>query len=287
MKLERRSRQGLFVGTDLAICRALGLDDTKQLKQRTTYRELSRRPVAVDVLVDLTRCLYGLISSNLGERTPSTENWRWMPKAKIHPGNRSPEVILERSIALLVERKHMKGWCNQIPVASGLVDSRSDKRAAVDLASIAGDRLDLYELKWKSDTPIYASFEILRYGLAYLLCRGNPAYASLETMKVEALGLNVLAPPSYYGFDLGWLQAGLDAGIRTVAHEQLSPDFRASFRFLVVRAIPLGSGAEAMATCGAAPLGLAGEALVRAMSELTPAYPPLPDSAGADELALP
>jgi hypothetical protein len=286
MKLERGSREGLFAGTDLAICHALGLDDAKQLKWRTTYRELSRRPVAVDVLVDLTKHLYRLISSNLGERTPSIENWRWMPQAKIHPGNRSPEVILERSIALLVERKHLKGWCNQIPVASGLVDSRSDRRAAVDLASITGDRLDLYELKWKSDTPIYAAFEILRYGLAYLLCRKNPAYASLETMKVEALGLNVLAPPSYYGFDLSWLQAGLDAGIRTVAQEQPTGDFRAFFRFLVIRATPFGSGAEAMAACGAAPLGLAGEALVQAMSELTPVYPPLPDPAEADELAL-
>ena len=89
----------------------------------------------------------------------------------------------------------------RIPVASGLIDEKLNKRAAVDLAKIEEDRLDLYELKCESDNPVYAAFEILQYGLAYLLCRVNRkefGYADLRTMKVNALGLNVLAPHSYY-----------------------------------------------------------------------------------------
>ena len=171
-------------------------------------------------------------------------------------------------------------------MASGLIDDRLDKRAAVDLARIEEDCLDLYELKWASDTPIHAAFGILRYGLAYLLCRANRrefGYADLRTMKVNALGLNVLAPPSYYkklNLDLTWLQAGLDAGIRTVAQEQPESGLRASFRFMALPVEPkdlFADGAEAKAACGATPLAPKAVALVRAMSNLTPVRP-APDS---------
>ena len=180
---------------------------------------------------------------------------------------------------------------NQIPVASGLINDRLDKRAAVDLARIAEDRLDLYELKWKSDTPIYAAFEILRYGLAYLLCRANAklGYTEFDTMKVSALGLNVVAPLPYYehkDIDLTWLQAGLNAGIGKVAEEQLRVvGFCASFQFLALpkelSVEPTGlfaSGAEAKAACGVTPLvAPQAMALVQAMSNLTPVWP-APDS---------
>lgn len=277
MDHDKQPGAGLFAGTDEAICCVFGLKHVRQLRQRTTYREIACHPVPPNVLADLVRQLHRLVSANLGERKPSAENWRWKPQTRIHDENKSPEVVLERAVALLVKQGSLDGWCNQIPVASGLVDHKSDKRAAVDLAKIEGDRLDLYELKWASDTPVHAAFEILRYGLAYLLCRNQKRgdYARHTTMAVSELGLNVLAPLPYYeSLDLCWLQAGLDAGIRMILQEQPRPGFRASFRFLALPVEPtklFASGAEVKTACRATPL-IAPEAiaLVQAMSNLTP-----------------
>jgi len=179
------SSAGLFAGVDEAICSVLGLKERKQLRQRKTYLEIV--PVQADVLVDLVRQLHALMAANLGNRQPSAQNWRWERQICIDDINPSPEVVLERAVALLAERGHLtEKWCNQIPVASGLVDHKSDRRAAVDLARLAGGRLDLYELKWESDTPIYAAFGILRYGLAYLLCRVNPTTAIASPNAIRA-----------------------------------------------------------------------------------------------------
>jgi hypothetical protein len=255
---------GLFAGTDEAIRGVFGLKERKHLKQWTTCREVAGRRVSADVIVKLVRQLYTSVGDKLGDRKPSTQNWRWKPQIHIEDRNESPEVVLERAVALLAKRGCLDEWCNQIPVASGLVDHKADKRAAVDLARIKGDRLDLYELKWKSDTPVHTAFEILRYGLAYVLCRANPklGYADLPTMKVKALGLNVVAPLRYYkDFDLAWLQAGLDAGFQMVSQEQFGRDFRTSFRFLALpkelSVEPKGlfaSGAKAKEACVATPL---------------------------------
>ena len=207
---------GLFADVDEEICGVFGLKNGRHLGQLGTAREVACSPVQSDELVALVRHLYGVVSGNLREPKPSRENWRWKPQIRIHDANESPEVVLERAVALLATKKHLPEWCNQIPVASGLVDHKFDKRAAVDLAKIAEGRLDLYELKWESNNPVYAAFEILKYSLAYLLCRVNRerfGYANLSSMTVNALRLNVLAPGSYYeGFKLAWLQTGFRCG---------------------------------------------------------------------------
>ena len=71
--------------------------------------------------------------------------------------------------------------------------------AVLDLARIEEIALDFSELRWESDIPIHAAFEILRYGLAYLLCRANPKLgcADLGRMRVNVLGLNC-GPTRYY-----------------------------------------------------------------------------------------
>lgn len=278
---------GLFAGVDQAIHSVFGLESGKHLRQISTARKIACNPVRSADLVSLVRKTFELVqksfelaSANRGDRKPSRENWRWECRTDISPKSDSAEVILERAVAILTKQKHLQGWCNQIPVASGLINENVNKRSAVDLAKITDVRLDLYELKVKSDNPVFAAFEILQYGLAYLLCRVERrklGYADYHTMKVDELGLNVLAPCSYYkGFDLAWLQAGLDAGIRAVSDEQPDLGLRASFRFLTLpETVPFFlSGAEAIAACGVASLD-APEArgLVHAMSNLAPVYP--------------
>jgi hypothetical protein len=275
---------GLFACVDEEICKVLGLAERKQLEHRRTYKKI--KSVQATMIVDLVRRLYERVSNNLGEREPSKMNWILRRRTSVRETNLSIEVVLERAVVLLAEHKHLAGWYNQMPVASGLIDGRSHKRAAVDLARIAKDRLDLYELKWKSNTPLYAAFEILRYGLAYLLCRASKAKFKYDhhcTMKVNALGLNVLAPDEFYeGGNLLWLQEGLDTGIRRVAQEQLGCEFQASFRFLALKREPTDpekpmppffkTGAAAKVACGAEPLGTEAMALVQAMGKLSPAW---------------
>ena len=108
---------------------------------------------------------------------------------------------MERAIVSLAELGDLPGWYNQIPVASGLVDGRSDKRAALDLARLDGDTAELIELKWASDTALFALFEVLRYGLALLLSRQNATsfgYVGRPLIDATELKLVVLAPAQYY-----------------------------------------------------------------------------------------
>jgi len=64
-----------------------------------------------------------------GYSKPSRENWRWKRHLNLSPANQSPELNLERAIV----RAGDEVWSNQMPTASGLVGSTTNKRAAVDL----------------------------------------------------------------------------------------------------------------------------------------------------------
>ena len=100
----------------------------------------------------------------------------------------------------------MPEWHNQIPVASGLVDDKKHKRTAVDLVRMDGDAAELaelIELKWESDTPLFALFEVLLYGLALLLSRRNAkkfGYRGLPLIEAPVVRLAVLAPSQYYQY---------------------------------------------------------------------------------------
>ena len=109
--------------------------------------------------------------------------------------------MLERAIAILAVADELPEWHNQIPVASGLIDGKKHKRAAVDLVRMDGNAAEMVELKWKSDTPLYALFEVLLYGLVLLLCRRKAekfGYCGLELIEARVVKLAVLAPSQYY-----------------------------------------------------------------------------------------
>ena len=228
----------IFDGSDKLIQDFLGLTDGKHLKQKSTCRRLVDTGRSASEFETLISDLYGRIEANRTSRTPSKENWRSSCQTRLDPGNRSPEILLERAIAILGEKGIMEGWCNQVPVASGLVDEYADKRAAVDLVHLEDNHATLVELKWASDTPAFAAFEILQYGLAYLFSyihRKDFGYAGKDLMKINRVSLQVLAPSYYYDkCTLDWLGQGINEAIGSFAASKTNGAIVMGFDFLAL-----------------------------------------------------
>ena len=170
--------------------------------------------------------------------------------------NKSPEVLLERAVAILAEKGVMPGWLNQVPVASGLVDDRSDKRAALDLVELKDNVARFVELKWESDTPAYAAFEVLRYGLVYLFSHVNAmelGYGDRRMMHVGRIDLQVVAPTVFFEqHDLLWLQHTLDQAVGDFSRQKTADQLTMGFGFLAIPAgfeLPFRDGAEVRAAC--------------------------------------
>ena len=153
-------------------------------------------------------------------------------KTNINPNNPSRETRLEREIVQLDQN----AWFNQIPVASGVLGSREDKRCAVDLihhyrTPTGKEHYALIELKVESDTPLYAAFEVLRYGLLYLVSRSSKledySPKRLPLFAADGIHLRVLAPRKFYeGSKLGWLEQSLSQGVNIFARKfEIEMDF--------------------------------------------------------------
>ncbi len=111
----------------------------------------------------------------------------------------------------------------------------------------------MVELKWESHTPVYAAFEILLYGLAFVFSfehREKLGYQSCRLMDVNEVALEVLAPHDFYsGYKLGWLQRGLDQAVRTLSKEKLDGRFSMGFEFLTFPPnfeLPFAKGSEVL-----------------------------------------
>lgn len=243
---DNNSPKGIFHGTDEIVSKFFGLRPKETLKQKSACRRIASTGDRRRDFVGLISELYGRIENNRPNHLPlpSRENWRSESQTTLNPENKSPEVVLERAIAILGKREISHGWFNQVPVASGLVNSTADKRAAIDLVYHRNDRAEFIELKWKSDTPAYAAFEILLYGIVYLFSYVNREkfkYAGKPLMKVGEVSLRVLAPKFYYDSyvdsDMTWLSEGLDHGIRTLAAKETGGAVSMNFGYL---AFPAG-----------------------------------------------
>ncbi|MCH8197712.1 MAG: hypothetical protein IH904_06480 [Proteobacteria bacterium] len=282
--------RSIFKGTDKRIHTFLGLGDGKTTDQKSTCRRLTSGPKGMPSFDTLLSNLYDLIEGNRRERMPSPtqpsqENWRINDKREtsISEKNRSPEILLERAIARLGKRGQLKDWFNQVPVASGLIDHKADKRAAIDLLRFTGDRAEFVELKWESNTPVFAAFEILLYGLVYLFARVNRGafkYQKKRLMNVNKVSLRVLAPRAYYtDYHLEWLEQGLDEGVRAFAAKKIGGALTMGFNFLAFPrdfapdfSPPYATGEEVRQKFGRPMDAEACRFLVSAMSKLEPAF---------------
>ena len=270
--------ESIFEGSDTLIHRALGLGQGHHLKQKSTCQRLNSRKDVNNSIPTLVSNVYRQIESNWSGRIPSQENWRLERQTTLAPNTKSPEVVLERAIAILGEKGVLEEWYNQIPVASGLVNDRVDKRAAVDLLRLRDNCVDLVELKWGSDTPAFAAFEILEYGLAYLFCRNKLdefGYGSKALMHTNRISLQVLAPSEFYSsFDLGYIANGIREGLARLCQEQ-GNDLEMTFAFLSFPTgfkLPFSSGEEVLSHNEALLEAEQNRILIDALNNLQPVW---------------
>ena len=171
----------LFAGTDSLICSALGIQRRGQLDDRALRIEALSEEGAIRLVNELYERMVSNVPARMEGR--SEQRWRCRRAADIADRNRSQETILEKAVANLAEHGHMPGWSNQCPVASGIADSH-DSRRAVDLVHLSGDTARLIELKWASNTPVHAQFQLLEYGLAYVLARLRKSELRLDDQQL-------------------------------------------------------------------------------------------------------
>lgn len=270
---------GIFDGTDAVIASFFGLRDNQHLKHLSVSRGLNDTGTGDRDFLALVSDLYDCIEANHSGRQPSRENWRSKRVTTLADHNKSPEVLLERAVAMLGEAGTLPGWLNQVPVASGLVDDRN-KRTALDLVELKDETARFVELKWESDTPAYAAIEVLRYGLAYLFCRINAAefdYTDRRLMQVRRVDLQVVAPTAFFEkHDLGWLERGLDLAVGGLSSQKTSGQLAMGFEFLAIPPdfeFPFRDGAEVRAACEAEPPSEGARRVCDVFDNLSPVWP--------------
>ena len=155
---------------------------------------------------DALQEMYARMQKNADmNRKWSDKNWRMECQLDIAPHNESKEKCLEKSVAFLGERGHMRGWCNQVPTASGVAGS-GDRQANVDLAhwDEENKHLRLVELKWESSDPVgRAMFQAIKSGLAYIFfCkhRGSGKW-KLVHLRPRHVALEVVAPREFFALE--------------------------------------------------------------------------------------
>ena len=163
------------------------------------------------------------------QQGPSNQNWRFEQHARIASTNASRETTLERAIVGAMPGS----WANQVPTASGLYSTMSDRHRNLDLVHrVAPGKYEFIELKVdrdaSTDTPLHAAMKLLQYGVLYIFSRLTypmPDPLGREILAAKTVHLQILAPAGFYGsYRLDWLEVALTLGLaRTIAsHRHLS-----------------------------------------------------------------
>jgi hypothetical protein len=212
-----------MAGVQEAICAVLKIPD---LRHTSALMDLGRRgPIPAGSVV----AAYTIVQENwrrsltTGQGSRSRQNWRSVqPALSIAAHNRSPEVVLERSIAAAVAELRPGKWWVQMPMVSGMAGPNADRRRAIDLVHRRDDgALELIELKVASDTPLYAAYEIIGSACLWLLSRQAAGQGAASPLLVaNSLHVRVLAPAAFYRrFGLNALERQLDRELRVLGEE--------------------------------------------------------------------
>jgi hypothetical protein len=230
---------GIFEGIDDLIDRSLRVTQigttAPHYRHKATALSLTSKPYSFDAFVlfdNIVKRMHKNWSAahDLNPRSPSEENWRWEKKPDISENNESNEKLWEKAIAICCGEE----WVNQVPTASGLLDGSSEKHCNIDLVHrIAPEEFEFIELKYASDTPLFAAFEILKYGLLYVFSRRYAEQLGYSGVSKEILGarlvhLRVVAPYEYYGYfprKPDWFQKEINGGLNCLALDGYRMDF--------------------------------------------------------------
>lgn len=249
------AEKGILKDVNGLIDSALGLEigKTPRHENKTSCRQLTKSPLTgfdASVLIENICNQIGKNWDTSKYHKGSKENWRLEKQKGISAKNKSPEVSLERAIVSIPAEiwPDAANWFNQVPVASGLVDSHEGGRK-IDLVHDCGDRAyEFIELKVGSNTPLYAAMEILKCGVLYIFCRQDKRVSKFvdrkgKLLQAEKIQLRVLAPAKYYvKYDLSWLETSLTGGLaKFLTHRKFA--FEMDFRFEILPLIPSRSPA--------------------------------------------
>ena len=285
----------LFAGTDPLICHALRIKDRKHLNHKSAELE----PLSDKTAFLLVKQLYNRIAENLqGQaRPPSDKLWSCRRATCIRDDNTSPEKTLEKAVAILALQGHVPHWFNQCPVATGIVDPHADGKRSVDLVHLCGHMLRLVELKWwskrRSDTLPFALFEVLEYGLAYLLARMHKSELGLEARclmqdSVQLVRLEVVAQCEFFRRNSRHrdLFSRMRNALAGFAKAQTSGEWSMSLHALVFpdAFVPFASGRAVNEACAPGRLSPKGREVRDAFANLAPLPPDrfLPGVPGPD-----
>jgi len=221
----RPAATSILAGVDDFVDRFLGVADvgttSPHYRHKTSCLRLSRdtRPIDGPRLV---RGMYDLIAANWpGTPCRGKHNWRLDPQTNIGRHNTSREKTFEKFVAT-----HCPGWTNMVPVASGMLPDVEESGRRIDLVlELESGAFEFIELKLDSDTPLFATIEILGYGLLYVharLHRTALGYLgdSKPLLNASHIGLRVLAPQPFYApFNLRHLEVAVSSGVAALSEQ--------------------------------------------------------------------
>jgi hypothetical protein len=201
--MKRGVKEGLFAGVYEAAGQALGVEHfaTKTAAQHFRHHQFDS---SASMLVER---LFGRLENNwtplVRKPARSSENFRWRkPRSCYRTDNHSKEVTLERNLIKALEASGNTNWSNQVPLISGITEDHRPYPQKIDLVKRRGqDAFEFVELKVDSNNPVFAAYQILIYGLLWLLSRQyrkHLGYVDNPILNAHELHLSVLAPRAYY-----------------------------------------------------------------------------------------
>jgi hypothetical protein len=195
------------------------------LKHRGAAIELSKHPLETVDGVSMVRALCAALDGPWWKDPANRRgrNWVWREQTPSHV-TESKEVVLERRLA----ERSSERWTCQMSTSSGLRTGVRDSRRSIDLVQRVDEHeYRFIELKVGSDQPLYALFEVLGYGLLYLLARqhGQHGGGRHDVMSATRIELVVAGPSSWFTFkdsragpvsrfDFAWLEGRINEGLK-------------------------------------------------------------------------
>jgi len=229
----------IFDGVDDLIDRSLGITQVGTASPHYRCKQAAlgvlNRPVGFNAAELLAKISFQLETNLNSENArwlvkgPSKENWRWTKNLNWSLRAKVDEKTIEK----LISQECGPDWVNQVPTASGLLNHAGEKSCSIDLVwRIREAEYEFIELKYRDSTPLFAAFEVVKYGMLYLLSRKHVSLlgytiAFNPLLWAKVVHLVVLAPPEFYlQYKLKWLEDDLLSALECLGYDDLTIKFR-------------------------------------------------------------